>query len=42
VKTFDNHEVHQKQIEAQLAEQRAEIERRRSEIEELKQMAELD
>ena len=39
---LQNQEVHQKQIEAQLAEQRAEIERQRHEIEELKQMAELE
>ncbi len=39
---FQNREVHEKQIESQLRSQQAEIERQRREIEQLKQMAELD
>jgi len=39
---FQNREVHEKQIESQLRAQQAEIQRQRREIEELKQMAELD
>ena len=39
---FQNREVHERQIEAQLRSQQAEIERQRREIEQLKQLAELD
>ena len=39
---LQNQEVHNKQIEAQLHAQQTEIERQRREIEQLKQMAELD
>jgi len=39
---FQNREVHQKQIEAQLREQQAEIEWQRREIEHLRELAELE
>ena len=39
---LQNHEVHERQINAQLQEQEREIERQRREIEKLEQMAGLD
>jgi uncharacterized protein YcfJ len=39
---FQNREIHEKQIEAQLREQQAEIERQRREIEHLRELAELE
>jgi hypothetical protein len=40
--SLQNEEHHQRQLEAELSEQQREIERQRREIEELKQMAELE
>ena len=39
---LQNHEVHERQIEARLEEQRREIERQRRELEQLEQRAQLD
>jgi uncharacterized protein YcfJ len=39
---FQNREVHEKHLEAQLREQQAELERQRHEIEQLREMAELE
>jgi uncharacterized protein YcfJ len=39
---FQNREVHENQLEAQVRQQQAELERQRREIEQLKEMAELE